>query len=469
MRRVALPIALLITISLLLTAVVPAVASPQPDPVCGTCGSSFEQSAEQQGLAVNVTHSTATVQIHANGSATWIATNRVNESAATRLSENPALLEQIARGAATEGWGLPNVYDNGEVTFQSASIDGRTVTIQFRDPDAGERHLGVLVVDYLHSDGVRGGWILNADQFTLVGPSETVVVNDPRATINDQYISSKDLPQVAGGNVTWRGSGTNEYDVAFYDDVYLVFGEAETSSLRVDAAVASATAPIWFDNIQAFVLPALVVYGVLLAGVAVSARWSSDTSLDADRVATVVAGIGLVGIVAAILAEIMHEPSGFGGLVAIYLVTGALALLRPQIFRSARGALTVTSANVLGVGIALLGLGLMDQQFNQVAVTVLRGMIVHLPLAVAPAFGFLVARGDRRSTTFAFIGALASFALAGMVFVPFASRPWGIILIFTVGGALLAALLGVPLAILATRRWSDVSEHDREGSFELTS
>jgi F0F1-type ATP synthase assembly protein I len=41
-----------------------------------------------------------------------------------------------------------------------------------------------------------------------------------------------------------------------------------------------------------------------------------------------------------------------------------------------------------------------------------------------------------------------------MVFVPFDSRPWGLILIFTVGGAILAALLGLPLAVLAVRRWT---------------
>jgi len=457
MRRAALLIALLLTAGLL-TAVTPAGASPQPDPVCGACGSSFEDVAEEQGAAINVTHSTAAVQIHANGSATWVVTNRVNESAASRLSENSALLDRIARGAAAEGWGLPHVYDEGEVTLQSVSVDGRTVRIQFRDPDAGKRHVGVLVVDYLHSEGVRGGWILNADRFTLHGPSGTVVVNDPGAGIDREYTPANAVPEVTDRTVTWRGSATTAYESAFYDDVYVAYGDPGTSSLRVDAAVASATAPIWLDNVQAFVLPALVLYGLLLAGLTAGARWATDSSIDVDRAATLVAGLGFAGIVAAILAEVMHEPSWFAGLGAIYLVTGAVALVRPDALRSVRGALAVAVASVLGVGIVLLGVGLVDRPFDNVAGTVLRGMVFHFPLAVIPAFGLAVARADERddlrSTALAFGGALASFALAGMVFVPFDSRPWGLILIFTVGGAILAALLGLPLAVLAVRRWT---------------
>ncbi|POG54141.1 hypothetical protein AUR65_015825 [Haloferax marisrubri] len=79
-------------------------------------------------------------------------------------------------------------------------------------------------------------------------------------------------------------------------------------------------------------------------------------------------------------------------------------------------------------------------------------MVFHLPLSVAPVFGLAVARAETndnpRLTVLAFVGALVSLALAGMVFVPFDSRPWGLALIFTVGGAILAGLLGLPLAIL---------------------
>ncbi|QLG27428.1 hypothetical protein HUG10_07640 [Halorarum halophilum] len=466
MKRIALLTALLIALSALLPTVTPAVASPQPDPVCGACGSSFEEIAENHGVAVNVTHSTATVQIHENGSATWIVTNRVNESAASRLSQNSDLLNRIAREAAAEGWGLPHVYEEGGVTFQTASIDDRTIRIQFQDSDAGTRHAGVLVVDYLHSEGVRGGWILNADRFTLHGPPGTDVVNNPRSAIIDEYTSADVAPEVTAGNATWRGAATHEYGAAFYDDVYIAYGGPETSSLRVDAALTIATGPIWLDNVQAFVLPAVVIYGLLLAGVTVGARWAADVSLDANRVAAVIAGIGLVTVLAAVLTTLQTGPSSFAGLGAIYLVTGGIALLRPRSLRSVRGALTVAVSSVLAVGVILLGLGLGTRPFEYVAPSVLRGMVFHLPLAVAPAFGLAVVRatehGNRRSTVRAFVGALASLALAGMVFVPFDSRPWGLILFLTVGGAILAALLGLPLAVLAARRWANTQPGSEE-------
>lgn len=463
MRRTALAFALL-TACGLLVAVPSTIASPQPDPVCGACGSSFEHAAEERGLAVNVPHSTATVRVHENGSATWIVTNRVNQSAADRFAEDAGLLDAVARGAATEGWGLPHVYDGGEVRFQSVAIDDRTIRIRFRDPDAGERRLGVLVVDYLHSEGIRGGWILNADRFTIVGPDGTVVVNDPRATIDDEYASPGEVPEIDGRNATWRGS-TAERGSALHEDVYVVYGGPGTSQPHADAVVALSTAPIWIDNLAAFVLPALVVYGILLVGVAGASIWAVGTSFDPDRLAGLVAGLGLVGIVAAGLAEMMSEPSWFAGLAAIYLVTGGIALTRPATLHTTRGALAVAAASTLGVGIVLSSLALVDPSSGGSA-TVLRGMVFHLPLAIVPVLGLAAARDaavdDLRSLALAFVGALVSFALAGAMFVPYDSRPWGLVLIFTVGGAVLAALLGLPLAILTVRRQTSTRQRGRE-------
>ncbi|MFC6938679.1 hypothetical protein ACFQE8_01735 [Salinirubellus sp. GCM10025818] len=463
MRRAALPFALLLVACVLLGAVPSTIASPQPDPVCGACGSSFEHAAEERGLAANVTHSTATVRVHENGSATWIVTDRVNRSAADRLAEDTDLLEGIARRAATEGWGLPHVYEEGEVWFRSVSIDDRTIEIRFRDPDAGERRLGLLVVDYLHSEGIRGGWILNADRFTIAGPDGTAVVNDPRATIGDEYASPGEVPEIDGGNATWRGS-TAERGSALYDDVYVVYGGPGTGRTHADAVVALSTAPIWLDNLAAFVLPALVLYGLLLVGVAGVSMRAAEASLDPDRIAGFVAGLGLVGFLAAGLAGATNEPSWFAGLAAIYLVTGSIALARPATLRTTRGALALAAASTLGVGVVLSGLAVVDPVTDG-ALTVLRGMAFHLPLAVVPAFGLAVARDaaveDLRSLTLAFAGALVSFALAGAVFVPYGSRPWGLVLILTLGGAVLAALLGLPLAVLAARRQAEAGRRGR--------
>lgn len=461
-RRVAL-LALFAT-AVLLAAVAPVLASPQPDPVCGACGSAFEDAAEEEGLAVNVTNSTATVRVHGNGSATWVVTNRLNDSAADHLREHPALLDRIANGAATTGWGLPGVYDDGDVEFGSAGIDDRTVTIRFVDHDTGEQHAGVLVVDYLHSDGIRGGWILNADTFTIVGPPGTTVVNDPSAAIDREYTPANAVPTIDGRRVTWHGSAENEHQAAFYDDVYLAFGDAGTPAWRVDAALALATAPIWVDNVQAFVVPAVVVYGVLLLGVAGAARRVATVDVDPDRFATGAAAVGAIGVVAGVIAPAVDQPGWFAGAAAVYLVTGSAALVRPDAFRTIRGALGIGVASLTGIAAVLGGVSLAGGGFGVGAVSsslvsMLRGVVFHLPLAVAPAFGVALARADRheshRVSLGAFLGALASLAAAGAVFVPVASRPFGVIVLFTFGGAVLAAIFGFPLAALAARKWTN--------------
>lgn len=462
-RPVALPAVLVA--ALLLAAIAPALASPQPDPVCGACGSAFEDAAEEEGLAVNGTNSTATVHVHANGSATWVVTNHVNESAADRLREDPTLLDRVAKRAATGGWGLPGVYDDGDVQFESAGIDGRTVTIRFVDPDAGQHHAGVLVIDYLHSQGIRGGWILNADTFTIVGPPGTTVVNDPRAAIDREYTPANAVPTVDGRRVTWHRSAETESGAAFYDDVYLAFGDAGTPAWRVDAALALATAPIWVDNIQAFVFPAVVVYGVLLVGVAVAARRVGTSDVDPDRFATGVAAAGAVGVVAGVLAPAVDQPGWFASAAAVYLVTGTAALLRPDAFRSIRGALGVGVASLAGIAAILGGVSLAGGGFG-IGIgavsgslgSMLRGVVFHLPLVIAPAFGVALARagrrGSRRASLGAFLGALTSLAAAGAVFVPVASRPFGLIIVFTIGGAVFAAIFSLPLAALAARQWT---------------
>lgn len=464
-RRITLPAVLVA--ALLLVALAPALASPQPDPVCGACGSAFEDAAEEEGLAANVTNSTATVHVHANGSATWVVTNHVNQSAEDRLREDPALLDRVAKRAATAGWGLPGVYDDGDLQFGSVGIDDRTITIRFVDPAAGQRHAGVLVVDYLHSDGIRGGWILNTDTFTIVGPPGTTVVNDPSAAIDREYTPANAVPTVDGRRVTWHGSAENEYGAAFYDDVYLAFGDAGTPAWRVDAALALATAPIWVDNLQTFVFPAVVVYGVLLVGVAVAARRGGTIDVDPDRFATGVAAAGAVGVVAGVLAPTVDQPGWFAGAAAVYLVTGTAALLRPDAFRSVRGALGVGVAGLAGLAAILGGVSLAGGGFG-IGIggvggslgAMLRGVVFHLPLAIAPAFGVALARarhrGSRRASLGAFLGALASFAAAGAVFVPVASRPFGLIILFTIGGAVLAAIFSLPLAVLAARQWASI-------------
>lgn len=451
MRRIALQGFLVITLFVTLTAAGTAIASPQPRPVCGTCGTSFERVAGDQGIPVNVTESTATVYAHENGSATWVVTNRLEQPA-----ESPAALEDVSRTAATAGRGLPDANGEESITFVTTSVEGGNVTLRFREEGAFERRLGLTVVDALHSDGVRGGWILNADRFAIVGPSGTEVVNDPGETIGRDDPDSDGIPEVDGRRVTWHGSVTERYGSVFHEDLYVVFGPSETSERRVDGAVALATAPIWFGNVQSFVVPGLAVYGLLLVGVAAATSVAGRGGT--NRFGGIVAGLGLVGVAVSFVAQFVDEPAWFGSLAAVYLVTGVVARRRPDQLRSIQGALRVAVLSVFAAALVIHGHSLLGGPAGWEAVRSLERAVYHLPIAIAPAFGLAVARTREHKSPWeavgAFGGAASTFLLAGMVFVPVATRPHGLVIIATVGGAILAAALSLPLAVLAARVWS---------------
>lgn len=455
MNRSALLIALLTVAVLCLTAP-PAVASTPPEPICGACGSSFERTASQAGVAVNVTHSTASVQIQPNGSATWSVTNRI-QNATGNLSGNSDTLTRIGQQAVASG-GLPQSTTE-PVAFQSATIENQTVRLTFRDPDAGTRHFGLLVVDYFHAAGSSGGWILNADRFSISGPAETTVLNDPRSIINDEYATADELPTSVENTLTWQRTVNEDSEATLSEEFYIAYGEPTTESTRVAAAVTMASVPIWLANVESAVLPAVVVYGFLLLGVTAVARRTVKTKrINGDLLSGVLAAIGLgVGVLAVI------GPASLIGLGVIYLVVGLIGRRQPRFFESVRGTLAVAAVSTLTVGGVILGAGSVDPRFGNLAPTVAHTMVFHLPLAVAPVFGFAVTDSDgqpsRVATVTAFAGAGVAVLLAGAVFVPFDFRPWGLLL-GTLGGAVFAAILGLPLAVLGARQSTTADSYE---------
>lgn len=453
MKRLALQGGLAVLLVVLVGVVGPAVASPQPTFVCGACGGPFEQAAADQNVALNVTASTATVQVHENGSATWTVANRINESAASKLSRDQALLESVARAAVYDGRGLPHSEEG--VEFGSASIADTEVTIRFHQDAAADRHAGLLVTDTFHSDGVRGGWILNTDRFSIVGPPGTEIVNEPSETIADGYATGTVTPVVDGQSVTWRGSTTQAYDSIFYEDVYVVFGSSETSEQEVAAGVGLATAPIWIDNVETYVLPAVILYALLLGGLLYGVR--RGASGNPVQLARLVAALGIVGIAGAVGAQLTDELAFFGGLGAIYLVGGVVALHRPGALRSVRGTLAVATWSLVAAGFVVHLVERIGSSSGPGLAWTLRQTAYHLPVAVSPLLGLAVARNaadrSRWWAACAYLVCVGSFLLAGMTLVPVDRRPFGLIILFTTGGAILASILSLSLAVLSARVW----------------
>ncbi|WP_436928666.1 hypothetical protein [Halosimplex halobium] len=422
------------------------VASPQLDPVCRACGSSFADAADDRGYDVTVTNSTATVRVHANGSATWTVTNRLDGADADALAE-PDAAESVARAAVREGHGLPHVYEEGSLTVESVAVEGRSVTVRFTDPDAGTRRLGTLVVDYFHSDGVQGGWILDVDEFTLVGPPGATVLNDPAGAVDSEYAPPEATPTVDGGRVTWRGSTAEEHGPVFYEDLYVVYGDPETAGWRVAGATALSSAPLWLGNLGSFVVPTAFVFaGVLFVVVAgVGGLLSSGRGVQPKQVAA-------LGGLAAVAVPVVSPGEWLVGLAATYLVAGGAGTVAPRLLRSLRGAAALGVASLAAVGGAYAALeGLLgDPVVFESAVEL---AVYHLPLAggllVGRALAEYRAGGGLRPVLFGAAVALTGWFVAGAVYVPFASTPFGLVL-FVMGFAAVAAAIGAsPLVALA--------------------
>lgn len=446
-RRVALGLGSLLLVSV-------AVASPQPNPICGACGSSFENTVENDGPELNVTHSEAIVHIHRNGSATWQVRNRLTTGSIERLTNDTATITRIGRRAVTDNYGLPHVYEDGRVTVQSIRLDNETLVLQFRDPDAATRRLGVQVVDYLHSGGVRGGWRLTATNFSVVGPPETAVVNDPRAPFEDEYIEPHERPTVNGSRVTWEVFDADEYGPVIYEDVYIAYGPADTAQWPVDAALALATAPIWLDNVAGLFIPVAVLALVLVPTAAALIGRLSNSGTDPDIVAGVVGSLGLVGVLGAVLVPENPYVASLGGIAVVYLVTGSVGLTKPRLLGSVRGTLAVGIGNLLAVALFRTGYLAGVDQLQRPVIAVVKGTIPHLPVAFSPTFGrILVSSPDTdnvRAVVLTSLGVLATALLSVMAAVPYDHRPWILSFAVLFGGAVLAGSATFPLLVLVT-------------------
>ena len=142
--------------------------------------------------------SSLTVTLHRNGSTTWEA--EVDLAAGgDALAANESLRHTIASEAARDGIAEPRDVD--------ARIDGDTLVVGYRDPNATERHLGVVVFTPLTPAspsvpfviGGEGARYLGADRLTVRGASGWDVRGDASAADSD-------------GELVWTREGTEPDD-----------------------------------------------------------------------------------------------------------------------------------------------------------------------------------------------------------------------------------------------------------------
>lgn len=427
MRRLALLVALLLLAAPLAS---PAAASPQPTPLCRFCGGLFESAAQGAGVNATVVASEVDVHVRADGHASWVVELELANGSAA-FAESPDRLRVTARALADDGYGLPR-----EPSFVDAGIDGDRVTLQYRAPDAAERHAGLLVVDLLHDGGGEPWYHVNADRFTVHGPDGTVVANTPESG------------RVDGAAVTWTGHGTGEWyqGVDLQGSPYVVFGADRSAATRLRAAtaVALATLPILVRGVTQFLLLQTAIFAVLLAAVvAGNSRWSPRPRTGA--LAIVLAGLGAVG---AAVPAVTNGPGWVTGppLLALGLAGLARSSAAREYLRGPRRQAAAVGGLLLGCYLVLLGLQLaIAGPWADPAAIAFRATALAFPLAaMVPLGGALAVQPDRVRPWFAV--AVLGFVALPMAQVnladPPAGLPGGIFTLAFLAAAVAAPLLG---------------------------
>lgn len=430
-RTIALPLLVAALLAPALAGV--ATASPAPATVCPPCARGVEAAARAHGLDVTVAHSTATVEVHANGTATWTVRDELAGPGVAPLRENDSRLRAVVRDALTA---------RGMAGRDATLLDARllandTALLRYRTPGFVEPTLGVL-----RSDAFRdrpGAFLLTglgADRLTVIAPEGThVAAGVPGATIAGRRMTLRDFD----------GHGDGPF-VVFAPDGDPLGG------LRARAAIWGAMAPIVGRNLAWLVaLPAAVLAGGFAAlARAVAVTLSPAPARRARLVGAAVAALGLV----ASLGPVEALPT-FGGIQPTHVllagsvgavVVGAVAAWRPDGLGLTEQGLTIVVGLALGALVVVLtGTGSAPARSALAAAAVPLLSLAGLPL------GYVAARRGRRSRRRA-VGAVAGLAVllfaATVPLTEMGGTLYYLLPILLSGLGLLAVLCAIPLAAL---------------------
>lgn len=196
-NRRPVPALLALAVVLLGVAGVQSVAArAPPTPACGVCTDALESAAAERGVAVERGETALTVAVRENGSATWRAAVELRRG--SDALENDSLRRAVVADAGGRSVADP--------TDRRSRVDGDTLEVTFRDPDAAEARLGAVVFTPLVPDapvvpfamGGEGPRYLGADRVTVRGPAG--------------YRAYGDYPGAneSGRSVTWERNANAE-------------------------------------------------------------------------------------------------------------------------------------------------------------------------------------------------------------------------------------------------------------------
>lgn len=295
----------LVVIAMAAAIVPPAAASPQPTPVCPVCGQTFHE---------NVTATDATLQVQGDGDVRWHVENELADPTASRWRENGAAARVRVEEELTRSFGPPYDPESLEV-----SVEGDTLVVGFVDRSAARQRLGVLVLPYLHGEGVQARYVVNADEFVVEGPAGHRVVNEPAgATVED-------------GRAVWRGvaagdermDGGELWTAPEPGDTYVVFGSGGTAEAR--SILVTGLEPLDPGLYGRYLLGLLVVAGLTAGGYALHRR-RVERRVERRLVA---GGVALAILPYLYLVARLHPPptGGLGGFFLRLLAVGATVFI----------------------------------------------------------------------------------------------------------------------------------------------
>lgn len=178
-RAVAL---LLVAVAVAACAAGPATARAPPYPVCGLrSGDALAEAADDRGVAVGTGRSTLDVRAFANASTRW--TVRLDLTDGADALGNDTLRRAVVGAAAPDSY-----------AGVSGRVDGGTLVVSYRRPDAAERELGAVLFTPFHASGAPP--FATGGEGTAYPGADAVTVHAP-----DGYV-------LAGGAGDGTASGT---------------------------------------------------------------------------------------------------------------------------------------------------------------------------------------------------------------------------------------------------------------------
>jgi hypothetical protein len=186
-------------------------ARAPPTPICGVCDL---DRTTPDGTSVAAGESSLTVTLHGNGSTTWEA--RVDLAAGgDALAANESLRRAVVSDSVRGGIAEPRDIDS--------RIEGDTLLVGYRDPNATERHLGVVVFTPLTPAAPGSPFVIGGEGARYPGADRVTVRGAPGWEVRGEASASD-----SDGRLVWTR------DAAEPDDEGRIFVDVDRDPVAVE-------------------------------------------------------------------------------------------------------------------------------------------------------------------------------------------------------------------------------------------